>query len=460
MVFYIRAQNGITDDANVITKMMFNIEHNKNIYKLDGILTSAEQANKSFNVYTHQKIDYEFSVSVGVLLVYCDNDIMAPNVISRLLTEKFRNLGNGPSLHVPVKYGRSNSTTYTLLLKKPDEFNTNISTTSYGSSYRKIITSICDFKRCRDTGSKFIWLVQVISRNPYLHIAEFSQRNMDKLYLSRSISTIIYDAQNMFNIQHGTKQLDYPYITQYTMFSNGQILKEPIYISNTIGLDYEILKCYIPDLQFDYCLNNQITHDIVNSCEYEIRRRNPNKKWHIQLAESYDYTEQEDLESKIEENGKPPFPLDVCFITGTPLYDHAYMIKVQKTNEEKISSYIYVHKLLPHVPFKHKFKTILFKDYLQKNGFRLISTYIVKIERSEEEAISMISNKKINPLKRDIMISISTNGALYDQNIHGKLYTANIEKNVIYVGIMNMNTIDIADYQKTNTILFNARIEY
>ena len=68
----------------------------------------------------------------------------------------------------------------------------------------------------------------------------------------------------------------------------------------------------------------------------------------------------------------------------------------------------------------------------------------------------MIPEKNISPLKREIMKSISVNG-IYKNNDVNYTYTADLQKNKIYIGIINnIHDYDIMKFNNTNTILFQT----
>lgn len=454
MVLFIKSYND--PNIDLLCKMMINIEQNKTVYDIRGNENPPNIRNP-FNYYTYQQVDYEMTVSMGTVLIYGNNTIQN---IEGILVSKFNELNkNDTNTMVPAKCSTYNSTTYTLMNKKPGT-DTTTSTSTYGTAYRKIITSQYDIKKCCESGSKFVWFIQQILQ-PHLMVTELCQRMPSKPYLMKSISTIICDCKDLFSVSNNLKQLDYPSLNQYTMFNDGQILDEPINISDTYGLDYEILKCYVPDLQQKFSIYGYKV-DTVDYNEYKIRRLNPTKSWQQQLTEPFDYDQQELLEKDNEEIGKPPFRNDVCFITGMPLYENAYMLKIVFMRnaievDEKTVSYILVSPFFVHNILINK-KRPCIEYYLKIHKIKVLEHFKTKFGRSESDAIRMIPDKLISPLKKDIMLAISINGAYKknDTNLNNiVLYTADLEKNKIYLGIMNnIYDTNIAKYYNTNTILF------
>ena len=452
--------------------MMLNIEQNKTIYNANGNLNNANLAKKPFNQYVYNQIDNNMNVSIGIIVVYDNNSFVNPgtsNTIINSIKNKLAEIDQGNfNTKRPISVQSYKSTHYTLLSKKPDN-DRSTSTSAYGTSYRKIIDNWYSIKKCCENGTAFVWLLYNIhpkNINNYLHIAELTNQHLSNNYLSRSISTIIYDSKDVFNVSNMTKQLDYPSLNQYRMFNQNQILDQKIYISQIFGLDYEIMNHYDTSNFVMYHENGNKLETIKSvKCEdFKIRRRDPKKIWYKQLAMSYNYDEQEQAEQNIDESGKPSFPNNICFITGTPLYQNAYLLHLkhkelkenisQGKNQEK-TSYILISQCLFYCLIKDSKYDLSFNMTLSVQNLKLLDQYIVNFDRTEYEVIKMIPDKSISPLKRDIMLSISKNGCYRSKDI---LYTINLEKNIIYVGLTKFYDSDIIKYQNTNTILFHYYI--
>jgi len=454
-------------NIDLLCKMMLNIENNKNLYNINGAVNNNNISNRPFNYYTHNRVDYEINVSFGVVLFYTsDESINYPN-IDKLLCESFKKLPNDMSKKAPVKIGSYNSTCYTLLSKAPDASVANItSSSSHGSSFRKIINTLYDVRKCCESGSKFVWLIQIVNRK-YLQVSELNSIPQTNEHLSRSISTIIYDKLNLFNVSNGQKQLDYPSLNQYNMFKNNQILSEHICISNIFGLDYEIIKCYKPNITQEFIYNVYACYSYVDYNDIEIRRVNPEKKWSVQIVEPFDYKEQESLENDIEENGNHVFRNDICFITQAPLYKNVYVLKVAaliNTNtceiDDNTISHVLITPYILHITFVVGDKKHSFESYLKTKNIMLLHVYMTNFPRSEIDAISLIPDKSISLLKRNIMSAISVSGACYRKDMYSigseVLYTADVNNNTIIIGCDNLYDFDIIKYRNTNTILFQV----
>ena len=463
MVLFIKPVTSVIDDMELVCKMMINIEQNKHIFNINGTLNNTND-KKPFNNFIHQQVNYEMTVSMGVLLVYIPKDIIRYVDIEQRLIYSFRENAEfiDYETKVPTNTCLYNSTCYTLLNTK---FSNGIltRTTTFGTAYRRIINNIHDIRKSCESGSRFTWLIQIIEK-PYLQIPELSLKIPNKIHLLRSISTIIYDGSQLFNVKHGLHQLDYPSLSQYNMFKNNQILDETVYISQVSGLDYEIAKYYNNNISEIISTHTSVNDELktVDHTIFQLRRQNPEKKWYQQLSEPFNFDEQEDLEKTIEETGKPAFRNDVCFITGMPLYKNAYLLKVEynlrpnNAYEEARVSYILVSTYIFNTSFLINNKYILFNRYLAQKHVSIVETYLTNFSRCEADVIDMIPEKNISPLKREIMKSISVNG-IYKNNDVNYTYTADLQKNKIYIGIINnIHDYDIMKFNNTNTILFQT----
>ena len=72
MVLIIKAKSNIDSDLMLITKMMANIEYNKQIYNNTGCLNTEHKEIQSFNYYTHDNVNFDINVNMGVILFYID----------------------------------------------------------------------------------------------------------------------------------------------------------------------------------------------------------------------------------------------------------------------------------------------------------------------------------------------------------------------------------------------------
>ena len=128
------------------------------------------------------------------------------------------------------------------------------------------------------------------------------------------------------------------------------------------------------------------------------------------FARAFDYKEQESLENDIEENGNHVFRNDICFITQAPLYKNVYVLKVAaliNTNtceiDDNTISHVLITPYILHITFVVGDKKHSFESYLKTKNIMLLHVYMTNFPRSEIDAISLIPDKSISLLKRNII---------------------------------------------------------
>jgi hypothetical protein len=235
-------------------------------------------------------------------------------------------------------------------------------------------------------------------------------------------------------------------------------------------LDYEIISNYSIDtypIPLGSFYTETPSFELIDYKTLNLRHANPNKKWHLQITENYDT--QDKLKSYIEETGKLLCPNDICFITQMPIYNNCYILKVglrRISTDDNIQydniSYIMIAPYIFHIllPTSHSHSEP-FKSYFKlKSGYDIIKIFISYNPRTEFQAIQLLyTNNKISSMRRDILECISLNGGYitrHDNRII--LYTININKKIIYIGLENIKEYDIYKYQHTNSVLFNYNI--
>jgi hypothetical protein len=451
MVFIIKSQSGLENDHSMISKMMINIEYNRHLYNKKGERNNDIDSKIPFNDYKHQNVKFNADVSFGMLLIYTNDydnfSEFSNNIINQFDTELYF-----PETDLPVNVKKYTNTKYTMMThRKP--------TTSYN---RFIANNLYNLKNIISQGYRFIWVIQFITRSnskKYLNIPELCENNFSSQYLSRSLATIIYDDNNMFNITNITKQIDYPYVYQYNMHKHNQLLGEMLYFSNDSGFDYEILKCYSREtvytpIKLEYTENNEVYKYLVKDYEtFNFQKRVLSKKWNDQLFEKNNVTD-------FKENAQ------VCFISNTPLYNKGIVLElIEFTSPDDIKNatmetvnniYIVINPYMYNVIINTLYNNII-ENSNDKRKIKILNKYIVYIDRSENDAINMIPDNLIDPLKKEILHAISLNGAInYYDNEVDQIITFDLEKNKIYLGIHKfMDDRFILEYKNTNTTLFS-----
>ena len=475
MVFNIKGTSSLRDitslDIDLICKTMINIEKNKNIYNLRGSENPLPISNTPFNSYTHKQVEYNISASMGVLVIYTKESFTF-NQLSNLMISKFLELGKDFDVDLPYTNNSSKSTYHTLVTIPTSQLVSNTTSVNIDKSYRKLTAFAYDIKRFCEAGSRFVWYVNIIDTNPYLHIPEMSEYIPHNEYLMRSVSTIIYDGIDLFSIHTGNKQLDYPSLSQYKLFNDNRVVASNILISEVFGLDYEILTHYIKSY-VDTTMKVTVSYrnivetkfcELVDYNTFEICRVDKNKTWHSQINNIFNYKVQEELEMNCNEIGKPSFPNNVCFITHIPLYQYVYILKIAKLrNPDDLFQHAtdIKHIMISPLVYHSYINGFMFIDY-----FKLMCKYIIMevsisdYPKTELDIITEIPDDKIHPIKKDILQCISKNGCSMVSlpNFQKKLYTINLEKKIIYLGYINFVDSILCNNNLTNTILFNYKL--
>ena len=464
MVYFIKSTESFGRNVSKIAKAMINIEQNKNIFNADGEIINDPEP---FNSYTFNGIEYEMSISVGIISIYSsNNDILVQMCINHLIDElnsiiydRFSNTSDA------VKYNDSTNTNHTILSIPTDTLLHGTNSSVFGTSYRKILSNYNDIRKCKDNKSRFIWLVNNNSPNiQTLYIPELSNSIPQQEFLMRSVSTIIFDQINLFNVACNTKQLDYPCMRQYTIFKQNRLIDSVLTISESFGLSYEIVNCYnfkIKIARKNFLYDNSKLK-FVDYNNVKLKRVDESKDWITHIKETFDFDAQEKLELQSEEIGKPAFPIDICFISRVPLYKHAYVVEVGlldiRSNPSNItnilvspavfSSMIIDNSLSPKLHYFINYFTI-------KTGYTVLNTYITKFARTEIEAIELIPRDNISDERRNLLRCISLNGCFWVNEHYPKtLITVDREKKIMYAGFKDICDKRIIEYMNSNTILF------
>jgi hypothetical protein len=450
MVLFIKGPNEINIDN--LRKMMINIERNKQLYKLNGTKNKPSIANNSFNKYVYKDVEYDISISCGVLLLYCD-DFDKIDFMKKLI-ENFNNNQEVDLAFYPYNYKLSRSTHYTLLLGQSPETLTGNGIHHNKKVYRIITDNRKKLPYAALVNTRFIWHIKHVIRNDkYLRMQELCNNLPTKLYLVKSPSVIIYDSINIFNVKSGVKQLNYPSSSQY----NCNILNITIYINDVCGLDYNIISAYMGEDIIDYRLrfNYNNVYDYTTYADCNLIKNEKNKMWYDQIKEPINCGPQENLKNKTD---------DVCFISQTPLYGKVYILKVGKFDIIQSTyiniSYIAIHPFLKHGGLKHiglSHNGLHFNVYFtKKTGYKIITTFYSHYPRTEIDVINNIPSDKINATKKYIMQRISINGACVHIDGNSKTLIT-YDKKKLFVGtIGDVYAIDVYKYMGTCANLFKC----
>lgn len=449
----------VDNDVKKIAGLMLNIENNKLLFNERGELIKYHKGKNipKYNKYKVEDVTCEFVVKMGIIIT---TKVRVNGLASSLTTtlDKYKTLSN--------RTMSTYSDQHTLVMEEVTYTDTTVNNT-YRLSKRDIVTSGYDMRNgiLNQYGDKikFLWFIDSMD-GPIFHklkIEELCPFALSDYYLYRSISTIFVN-NGIFNVSGIYKSLDYPGIEAYNAYKDRRIIKDPIIISSTAGLAYEIYHQFTGE---DF-VHTELPNDLMD-CEFSndflrLKRRDSSKKWHSQLLEKFDYLQQEIDEKEMLEEGKPPFPDDVCFVTGIPLHDFFYVLTIKNQ----------------HSTFDIAVDpTVMHKNYLcgrgqNRNSFSDYLTYIlddvnvIEVKKAFNKNLSkldVIESLDINPRKRKIMMLMETTGVYsvpYHYNYQGSenridcLIVLDPKSQIRYLGLPDIDVHMLTLFKNEQTVLF------
>lgn len=336
------------------------------------------------------------------------------------------------------------------------------------------------------TNNYFKWYIKIIQRgmkghiccsNLYNYIDTYSMyRNSagEEAYLLSAASTIVYDTVDLFKTE--IRQLDFPYIDQYTYSKNDKIIKDNIHFncgtakhkkssytsdkfSNYTTISLEIIKYYLNNFNM-YKGGFNVDNHIVYLGLSHFMGSDAN----ILNLFTYD----EEILFANDEKYKD----DTCFISGSPLFGKCLKIDLEyKIKGKQIKKYIIVQELF----VIHNADSNLFVKYngvtlygkaivmsLIRSRFNLKSTVEIKTEYTVlnfdiSNTINIINNMNIQQNKKNLFSGILLNGYYIDHiqnNPREILYVINLDTNQIFVGLTYIKDVDIMTYTNSSSVLF------
>jgi hypothetical protein len=478
MVLIIKAKDNQIDDYRRIAAQMINMETNQSVYDSDGkeLYTDSKRTRRpKFNIYSKNSVEFEFTLTTGTVILYLKpSSSYKTDEHAELISEEIQKLTLPENFTETISNESGNYTAAkTNILTKTTLLNNHPNRSRH---YRQIVTDPYYMKRVLENNkTQFVWLITT-KREPQflgssLFIPELDPSIPSETYLNKSICTIVYDDIDMLNVRGLKKQLNYPSLKQYTMFSKNQILEEPIYLSWTGGLRYEIYYQFTGrqaifnniTLEHEKLIFRPIKPDLEFK-NVELKRLNPEKSWKEQLQETFDYKKQEINEITSTEENKPKFLNDVCFISKIPLWDKFYVIKI------KNNTCVFDIALAPSVVHSIIFLDDMrldFKDQLITSGdhITMLGLRICSHPRTFFQVLDLLTNR-ISPVKKNIMRCMELYGAYSKKNdVGNKILNSGWARNYyvmdnntkqMYVGVCACNDTHLTLYQKTNTILFRV----
>ena len=472
MVLIIKARTNPVNDMKQLAGQMVNMEINQHVYDDYGV-PKFDIRRPKFNTYTHNSVNFEFVLGFGIIILYVQQDGI--NYIS-LITEEIKKMGVPKNVSEMIHHRSDYYTFVKSAVVSKNSHGPNTYTGSRQKCFRKIISDPYYLNRAISGDSNhFVWLVITKPvgnfRGSYLKIPEMDPKFPSELYLNKSICTILYDGVDMFGVPSMTKQINYPALEQYNMFKRKQIIQDPIYISWTGGLRFEIFRQFRREHPIYWCDMPEDSPDFtpedvkeLKVADVQLKRLNPDKPWRDQLKEPFDYQKQEEDEVLLVEEGKSVFPNDVCFISKIPLWEKFYIVRIKNATSEFD---IAVAPSAFHVKWKTNKKELLnIKEIIESgdNDLKMLSFRVCSHPRTFLEVLDMID---VNPVKKNIMRCMEFYGCYCKVNDYGnrdssysryarQYYVIDKNSSQVYVGVIGVNDSHISLYQNTDTILFRV----
>jgi hypothetical protein len=458
MVLFIKGSNDI--DITKLCRLMVNIEKNKNLYNMDGTLNITKTANKSFNKYIHNQIEFDATVSCGFLILYVDKVDMI-EFIKKLNNNFNDNFNKVDDSYYPFCVQNYNSTQHTAILKKHNGYTT-ASVLNIQNHSRYLTNNMSIIQTILNCGVRFVWYIHHATEHlPYIQIQELCTSVPNKMYLMRAMSTIIYDSIDIFKVKPNLKQINYPSINQLTQ--NLQPIK--IQISMMYGLDYEIMSHWI-----GYIDKYPLLCVSCKKCNFTYKTCKVNEKitFYKQLRQELSKP------FNLEEYNQSELRTDICFITRSPLYGTVYILEFNRIPALNLNVVADVDTVFPtnNIPggldkcyitinaytMNLLYENMTLPNYLfKKYKILVVNKYISTYERTELMAINMIPDDSISKVKKNIMRCVSKNGACIDDRMYKfkKIFTYDIENNIIYIGVPGVvYAITLHKFKNTNTVIF------
>jgi hypothetical protein len=487
MVIFIK-QRKYDEDAKInfilnirgIAKQMINIEANRYIYYEDGkVNNNIEKDERCYNNYEYKNVDFTITPNCGRVILYLGREYLDLGFSDR---DVINNIKSGLSGIKEISYTKNPrpftdlTTHHTLLQRIDNDDILPITREVFPGSYRhdtksfrhiqKYTNKIVDRNANKEFYSLFsqdicfAWDIvivdsdvtgRIIKKN--FEISELSNIIPSSVKLYESITTIIFDALNMFSVQENTKQLDYPHIYQLNMFSESRIELQTINVHEKSGLTYEIFSLFTEQKEFEmnplrrlYNFSGEIGFsDIKNQVIPVDKSRN----WKGQLQKYYN------CDPNSEYYGR--FRYNVCFVSKVPLHDDFYVIKLEhkRDSEEESDSeklkFICISPVVFHMMNTLAGESMTLITSLYGLNFNINSMYICKSLVTFGKTLKMIPENKVNLVKKKIMYCMEKYGCFPISNV---FIVPSLTERLIYVGVKNLNDSHIYRYNNTGTLLF------
>jgi len=280
-----------------ISKEMINIETNKTYFDKDGAFVPKPKINH--NIYNIKDVEYNMYLNRGVVIVLSDGP-MHTSIIKTIRSLKELYIPN-----IKVKRGVKNTTQYISVTTKSPMQTEYL----YNSQIKPHFNN-----------TNFTWYIfnKMCIHNSPLYVP-FLSKPLDQPMQILSLSTIIFDNLNTFNIPDYHLSPDMPLLESYSKHFTQNIYPEKIILHEYYGIHLEIAKHFI-------C--NKYKHNQVRKIYkpiYWIKWENLNLYTILATDGSVPYYEQ--IKHQAFRPIKPDDELK-CTMTGIPIYEDCYIFDI------------------------------------------------------------------------------------------------------------------------------------
>lgn len=289
---------------------VINITFGETFFDTDGVLLESKKPNH--NVYLIGSVEYKITPTNGFIFVDDDKTFQYLNnndydMYNTMMAEVCNRFG------VPKNPVGTFGTTHYMIIKQPNTFNN--STGSIGFTDGKDVSK----------HNHVMWEFKKMTNCPLS-----GSSNRDHIM---SLSAILIDEKDIFTLEDGYRDADFPHYTQLRAISNNLIkLDKLIEWSPNLGLTSEIAKYFV--CQKQNTKKRLYFHELPNDWNLYLI------KW--EWISGFIYSRPNSVsvndffKSSLLDAAPDKDPVLKCFMSGMPLYDDCYVVDIYQINHKII----------------------------------------------------------------------------------------------------------------------------
>lgn len=322
---YFKSSGNHTKDTDRIIGELINIVYGVTFYENGEMM---KEPKPKHNTYIIDNVEYEVHPNITLIYLHTDNSNFRDALSARikLFDEAIQNKYG--KREVPI--GFPGSTQYLLM----ENANVSINTIPIGYV---ITDGVINWTNTLPYGfSHLVYLISKIGALYNLPIPGISANQFSTEVNLMSLSSIIYDDSNIYNITDGIRSPDYPCIDKYNNYQNENILQEYIYWNYFTGLMFHIMHLS----GFDNLIGDKQTTipKTINRTllwakwEWLKLFNSPNLEipWAEQIVRGLLDDDDSLIDESLTEVNKKSKGSEryKCFITGIPIYEDCYVFDI------------------------------------------------------------------------------------------------------------------------------------